>query len=74
MNSNSQVAAPKANEAYRKSPNQVEALLETAFPQAARASAEKPVTQTREYERSDRALEWRLWQSLLMRRARTLKR
>jgi len=60
MNTNSkpEVAADKAREAYRQSTDQFEALLKTAFPQAAREFAEKTVAQTREaYERSNKALE-----------------
>ena len=60
MNTNSkpEVAADKAREAYRQSTDQFEALLKTAFPQAAREFAEQTVAQTREtYERSNRALE-----------------
>jgi hypothetical protein len=55
MNTNSkpEVAADKAREAYRQSTDQFEALLKTAFPQAAREFADKTVAQTREaYERS----------------------
>jgi phasin len=57
MNTNSkpEVAADKARQQYAKS---AEAMLETAFPQAAREFAEKAVAQTREaYERSNSALE-----------------
>jgi len=60
MNTNSkpEVAADKAREAYRQSTDQFEALLKTAFPQAAHEFAEKTVAQTREaYERSNKALE-----------------
>jgi phasin len=57
-NSKSEAAADKAREAYRQSTDQFEAVLKTAFPQAAREFAEKTVAQTREtYERSNRALE-----------------
>jgi phasin len=61
MNTNSkpELAADKARETYRKSTAQFEgALLETAFPQAARELAEKTVAQTRDaYDRSKDALE-----------------
>jgi phasin len=60
MNTNSkpEVAVDKAREAYRQNTDQFEALLKTAFPQAAREFAEQTVAQTREtYERSNRALE-----------------
>jgi phasin len=60
MNTNSkpEVAVDKAREAYRQNTDQFEALLKTAFPQAAREFAERTVAQTREtYERSNRALE-----------------
>ena len=60
MNTNSkpEVAADKVRETYRQSTDQFEALLKTAFPQAAREFAEKTVAQTREaYERSKSALE-----------------
>lgn len=57
-NPNPKGAADKAGEAYRKSGNRLEELLETPFPQAAREFAEKTVDQTREaYERSNRTLE-----------------
>ena len=53
-----EVAADKVRETYRQSTDQFEALLKTAFPQAAREFAEKTVAQTREaYERSNKALE-----------------
>jgi phasin len=57
--SNPQVAAEKARDTYRKTTAQFEALtLDTAFPEAARALAEKTVAQTREaYDRSNAALE-----------------
>ena len=46
---NPQVAAEKARNTYRKTTAQFEALsLDTAFPEAARALAEKTVAQTRE--------------------------
>ena len=50
MNTNSkpEVAADKVRETYRQSTDQFEALLKTAFPQAAREFAEKTVAQTRE--------------------------
>ena len=57
MNTNPrpEAAADKARQQYSKSQ---EALLETAFPQAAREFAEKTVAQTREaYERSNQVLE-----------------
>jgi len=72
-----EVAADQAREAYRQSTDQFEALLKTAFPQAAHEFAEKTVAQTREaYERSNKALalRWRLWRNLLTRRARALQR
>jgi hypothetical protein len=54
-----QVAAEKARERYPKGNGQFEALtLDTAFPEAARAVAEKTVAQTREaHDRSQEALE-----------------
>jgi phasin len=54
-----QVAAEKARDTYRKTTAQFEALtLDTAFPEAARALAEKTVAQTREaYDHSKAALE-----------------
>jgi hypothetical protein len=54
-----QVAAEKARERYPKGNGQFEALtLDTAFPEAARAAAEKTVAQTREaHDRSQEALE-----------------
>ena len=57
--SNPQVAAEKARDTYRKTTAQFEALtLDSAFPEAARALAEKTVAQTREaYDRSQEALE-----------------
>ena len=60
MNTNSkpEVAADKAREAYRQSTDQFEALLKTAFPQAAHEFAEKTVAQTREvYDRSKDAFD-----------------
>jgi hypothetical protein len=48
----------KASEAYRKSSNRFEGLLEIPFPQAAREFAEKTIDQTRDaYLRSNRTLE-----------------
>ena len=48
----------KAREAYRKSSNRFEELLEIPFPQAAREFAEKTIDQTREaYGRFNRTLE-----------------
>jgi len=57
--SNPQIAAEKARDTYRKTTAQFEALTrDTAFPEAARALAEKTVAQTREaYDRSQEALE-----------------
>jgi phasin len=56
---NPEVAADKARERHPKSNGQFEALaLDTVFPEAARAFAEKTVAQTREaYDRSKDALE-----------------
>jgi phasin len=55
---NPEVASNKARERDRKGNGQFEALLETAFPDAAREFAEKTVAQTREtYVRSKDALE-----------------
>lgn len=56
---NPEVAADKARETYGKSNGQFRALtVDTAFPEAARAFAEKTVTQTREvYDHSQNALE-----------------
>jgi phasin len=51
-------SAAKAREAYRKSGNRFEELLEAPFPRAAREFAEKTVDQAREaYDRSSRTLE-----------------
>jgi hypothetical protein len=48
----------KAREAYRKSSNRFEGLLEIPFPQAAHEFAEKTIDQTRDaYGRSNRTLE-----------------
>ena len=57
--SNPRVAAEKARDTYRKTTAQFEGLtLDAAFPEAARAHAEKAVAQTREaYDRSQEALE-----------------
>ena len=57
--SNPQIAAEKARDTYRKTTAQFEALThDTAFPEAARALAEKTVAQTCEaYDRSKEALE-----------------
>jgi phasin len=56
---NPEVAADKARERYPKGNGQFEALtLDAAFPETARAFAEKTVAQTREvYERSQVAIE-----------------
>ena len=52
------VPEDKAREAYRKSSDRFEELLEIPFPQATREFAEKTIDQTREaYGRSNRTLE-----------------
>jgi hypothetical protein len=52
------VPEDKAREAYRKSSDRFEGLLEIPFPQATREFAEKTIDQTREaYGRSNRTLE-----------------
>src|SRR6478672_9768690 len=52
------VPEDKAREAYHKSSNRFEELLEIPFPQSAREFAEKTIDQTREaYGRSNRTLE-----------------
>ena len=76
-NSKSEAAADKTREAYRQNTDQFEAVLKTAFPQAAREFAEKTVAQTARPMSALTGLSklrWRLWRNLLTRRARALHR